>query len=92
MRRTLLATHASSTLRVPSTSTEYSNARFDFGPGVTMAAIDLLTEGLATSGDYERYIEIDGQRFCHILDPRTGWPTPHWQSVSVVAPVCGLRS
>jgi thiamine biosynthesis lipoprotein len=56
--------------------------------GVTMAAIDLLTEGLATSGDYERFIEVDGQRYCHILDPRTGWPTPHWQSVSVIAPVC----
>jgi thiamine biosynthesis lipoprotein len=56
--------------------------------GATMAAIDLVTEGLATSGDYERYIEVDEQRYCHILDPRTGWPTPHWQSVSVVAPVC----
>lgn len=59
------------------------------GPaGVTMATIDLTTEGLATSGDYERFIEVDGQRYCHILDPRTGWPTSHWQSVSVVAPVC----
>jgi thiamine biosynthesis lipoprotein len=56
--------------------------------GATMAAIDLVTEGLATSGDYERYIEVNEQRYCHILDPRTGWPTPHWQSVSVVAPVC----
>lgn len=43
---------------------------------------------LATSGDYERFMVIDGQRHCHILDPRTGWPVRHWQSVSVVAPVC----
>jgi thiamine biosynthesis lipoprotein len=56
--------------------------------GVTIGAIDLATEGLATSGDYERYLEIDGQRYCHILDPRTGWPVQHWQSVSVSAPVC----
>jgi thiamine biosynthesis lipoprotein len=56
--------------------------------GVTMGAIDLTTEGLATSGDYERYLELDGQRYCHILDPRTGWPAQHWRSVSVAAPVC----
>jgi thiamine biosynthesis lipoprotein len=56
--------------------------------GVTMGAIDLSSEGLATSGDYERYIEVNEQRYCHILDPRTGWPAQHWQSVSVVAPVC----
>ena len=56
--------------------------------GQTMGAIDITTEGLATSGDYERYLEIDGQRYCHILDPRTGWPAQHWRSVSVAAPVC----
>lgn len=56
--------------------------------GETMGAIDITTEGLATSGDYERYLEIDGQRYCHILDPRTGWPAQHWRSVSVAAPVC----
>ena len=36
--RTRAETQASSTLRVPTTSTEYSSSRFDFGPGVTMAA------------------------------------------------------
>ncbi len=56
--------------------------------GETIAAVDLTAGALATSGDYERFIEIDGRRYCHILDPRTGWPTAHWQSVSVVAPVC----
>jgi thiamine biosynthesis lipoprotein len=56
--------------------------------GVTMGALDITTGGLATSGDYERYLEIDGQRYCHILDPRTGWPAAHWQSVSVAAPLC----
>jgi len=56
--------------------------------GMTMGAIDLAREGLATSGDYERYMEVEGQRYCHILDPRTGWPAQHWRSVSVAAPVC----
>jgi FAD:protein FMN transferase len=50
--------------------------------------IDLATGALATSGDYERYFEHDGRRYCHILDPRTGWPVQYWQSVSVVGPIC----
>jgi thiamine biosynthesis lipoprotein len=53
-----------------------------------IATIALQRGGLATSGDYERYFERDGQRYCHILDPRSGWPVQHWQSVSVVAPAC----
>ena len=42
---------------------------------------------VATSGDYERYIEVDGRRDRHLLDPRTGWPVRAWQSISVVAPL-----
>ena len=55
------------------------------------ALIDTLELGagaLATSGDYERFFEADGVRYCHVLDPRSGWPVRHWQSVSVVAPTC----
>jgi thiamine biosynthesis lipoprotein len=57
-------------------------------PGTVIATIALAHGGLATSGDYERYFERDGRRYCHILDPRSGWPVQHWQSVSVVAPAC----
>ena len=53
-----------------------------------IARIPISSGALATSGDYERFFVEDEQRFCHILNPKTGWPTQHWQSISVIAPVC----
>ncbi|HEX7640184.1 MAG TPA: FAD:protein FMN transferase [Burkholderiaceae bacterium] len=57
-------------------------------PGALAAELLLSDGALATSGDYERYIDHGGRRYCHILDPFTGWPAQGWQSVSVVAPAC----
>jgi FAD:protein FMN transferase len=53
-----------------------------------VASIPLHEGALATSGDYERFFETEGRRYCHILDPRSGWPVQGWQSISVVAPAC----
>lgn len=47
----------------------------------------LKNGALATSGDYEKYFETDGQRYCHILNPFNGRPVSYWRSVSVVAPL-----
>jgi thiamine biosynthesis lipoprotein len=56
--------------------------------GSVLATVSLHRGALATSGDYERCIAIDGERFGHILDPRTGWPVRQMASVSVVADLC----
>jgi thiamine biosynthesis lipoprotein len=56
--------------------------------GEVIATVDLASGALATSGDYERFFEIDKIRYCHLLNARTGWPVRYWQSISVVAPLC----
>ena len=51
------------------------------------ATIPVASGALATSGDYERFFEKDGKRYCHVLDPRSGLTVTHWRSVSVLAPL-----
>lgn len=43
-------------------------------------------EAIGTSGDYQRYFELNGQRYCHLLDPRTAAPSQGTQAVTVVMP------
>ncbi len=51
-----------------------------------LAGIAVHEGGLATSGDYERFFELNGKRYCHVLNPRSGWPVTYWQSITVLAP------
>lgn len=57
-------------------------------PDGLLASLDLDTGAVASSGDYERCIEIEGRRYSHILDPRTGWPVQGLSAVSVAASHC----
>ncbi len=43
-------------------------------------------EAVATSGNYERFVEIDGLRYAHIMDGRTGQPVTGMAGVTVIAP------
>lgn len=57
-------------------------------PAALVAEVALDSGALATSGDYERFIELDGVRYCHLLDPRTGWPAQGLSSVTVISERC----
>jgi len=54
------------------------------GPMATVALED--GEAVGTSGDYQRFFEVDGKRYPHLLDPRSGYPTDHTQAVTVLIP------
>ena len=53
-----------------------------------LATLPVTSGAIATSGDYERFIEVDGKRHCHVLDPRTGRSARGFQSVTVHAQSC----
>jgi thiamine biosynthesis lipoprotein len=55
-----------------------------------VAIVTLEDAAAVTSGDYYRYFEADGQRYHHILDPRSGYPASENMSVTVVSQDAGL--
>lgn len=52
------------------------------GPLATLELHD--GEAIGTSGDYQRFFELDGKRYCHLIDPRTGYPVQGVQAVTIL--------
>ncbi|MEZ4809306.1 MAG: FAD:protein FMN transferase [Allomuricauda sp.] len=47
--------------------------------------LPIVESSVATSGNYEKYVILNGKKYSHIIDPRTGYPTTGISSVSVFA-------
>ena len=60
-------------------------------PGQCWTGVAVTDHAVATSGDYIRNFKINGRRFGHIIDPRTGYPVDNsCHAVSVIAPSCTI--
>jgi FAD:protein FMN transferase len=53
-------------------------------PGDYFAIVEVTDTSVSTSGDYERFFVVDGVRYHHILNPRTGSPTRGLRSATVI--------
>ncbi|MBW2442533.1 MAG: FAD:protein FMN transferase [Deltaproteobacteria bacterium] len=54
-------------------------------------AVSIFNQAFATSGDYRNFFEIDGVRYSHVIDPRSGYPVSNGVvSVSIIANNCTL--
>lgn len=54
------------------------------------ARFSLMDNAVVTSGDYERFLYLDGERYGHIINPRTGYPIQGVVSCTVFAPKAEL--
>jgi thiamine biosynthesis lipoprotein len=52
--------------------------------------VNITNMAVATSGNYEKFATINGQRYSHTIDPRTGFPVSGIKSVTIISPFAEL--
>ena len=57
---------------------------------VPFSSLTLTDMAIATSGNYEKYVMIDGKKYSHTIDPKTGLPVTGIKSVSIISPMAEL--
>lgn len=60
----------------------------DGSPATVGRVVGMTAGAIASSGDYERGMTVDGVRYGHVLSPLTGWPVRGVRAVSVLGPQC----
>ena len=70
--------------------TEWSVAIEDVDGLSTKLIIGAVNTSIVTSGDYQRYFELDGNRYHHLIDPETLYPAAHMRAVTIIHPDSGL--
>lgn len=73
---------------IPDGSPWVINIRHPRDQSKTLTSIELFSGGLASSGDYERCLIIENERYCHIISPKNGWPVQGLAAVTVKADQC----
>jgi thiamine biosynthesis lipoprotein len=66
------------------------NPRQKGNDDVLLATVDLTDKAISTSGDYQRFFIMEGVRYHHLINPKTGFPANHCRSVTVITESAAL--
>lgn len=53
-------------------------------PAASFSFMNISNQAVATSGNYEKYVMIDGRKYSHTIDPKTGLPVAGIKSVTII--------
>lgn len=59
-------------------------------PNHAFSELNISDLAVATSGNYEKYVLIDGKKYSHTINPKTGYPVSGIKSVSIICPIAEL--